>query len=79
MRCLKLALSKGPNRVGVSLPHLKTKQIQFPKLKSSRYLEFRTMDKVQKPSVLIVRSLQILQEICVDTAHTEELFTQNSR
>jgi hypothetical protein len=28
---LRLALSKGPNRVGVFPPHLGRKQIQFPK------------------------------------------------
>jgi hypothetical protein len=28
---LRLALSKGSNRVGLSLPHLKTQHIQFPK------------------------------------------------
>jgi hypothetical protein len=47
---LRLVLSKGPNRVGVFLPHLKTKQVQVPERCVSLYLEFRMMDKVQKPS-----------------------------
>jgi hypothetical protein len=49
---LKLALSKGSNRVGAT--HLLTggrKQIQFPgRCILAYFLEYQTMDKVQKPS-----------------------------
>jgi hypothetical protein len=47
---LKLALSKGPNRVGVSIPSPEDGNIQFPNRCIFSYLEFRTMDKVQKCS-----------------------------
>jgi hypothetical protein len=47
----KLALSNGPNRAGVSCPLTwGRKQIQFPKRCVLLFLEYRTMDKVQKPS-----------------------------
>jgi hypothetical protein len=49
-RRLMLALSKGPNRVGVSLLPSEDKQIQFPTRYVFQYLEFRTMDKVHKRS-----------------------------
>jgi hypothetical protein len=42
-----VARAKGPNRVGVSLPHLSTETSSSRKVV---YLEFRTMDKVQTPS-----------------------------
>jgi hypothetical protein len=48
---LRLALSKGPNWVGVFPPHTwGEKQIQFPKRRVFLSLEYRTMEKVQKPS-----------------------------
>jgi hypothetical protein len=50
VHCLRLALSKGPNRVGVSLPSFEDGNIQFPKHCVFQYLEFWTMDRVQKPS-----------------------------
>jgi hypothetical protein len=45
----RLAL-KGPNRVGVSPFIWGWKQIQFPKRYVLWFLEYRTMDKTQKPS-----------------------------
>jgi hypothetical protein len=46
-----LVFSKELNRVGVSLPSTwRRKQIQFPKRCIFFYSEFRTKDKVQKPS-----------------------------
>jgi hypothetical protein len=45
---LRLALSKGPNSLGVSLPLPQDKQIQFPKHCVLYYLEFRTMDEEHK-------------------------------
>jgi hypothetical protein len=48
---LRLALSKGPNWVGVvSLFNWGRKQIQFPKCRVLYSLEYQTMEKVQKPS-----------------------------
>jgi hypothetical protein len=45
-----VALSKGPNRVGFSLTLTQgQKEAQFSKY-SAFYLEFRTMEKVHKPS-----------------------------
>jgi hypothetical protein len=45
------ALSKGPNRVGVSSPHLKTETDPGSlNVLLSRYLEFRTVDKFHKPN-----------------------------
>jgi hypothetical protein len=47
-RWLRLALSKGPNKVGVSLPRLKTEAVKrFQNVVFSSYLEFWLMDKVQ--------------------------------
>jgi hypothetical protein len=47
---LKLALSKGPNKVGVSLPSLEGgNRSSFRIVVFSGYLEFRNEDKVQKP------------------------------
>jgi hypothetical protein len=52
---LKLAVSKGPNWVGVfSLFTRGRKQIQFPKRRGFYSLEYRTMEKVQKPAILRV-------------------------
>jgi hypothetical protein len=54
-RWLRLALSKGPNRVGVSL-HLRTERDPVSETSCfffsffSNYLRIRTMDKVRKPS-----------------------------
>jgi hypothetical protein len=46
-----LALSKGPNRVSVSLASLEDgKRSSFRNVVFSTYLEFRTMDKVHKLS-----------------------------
>jgi hypothetical protein len=65
LKWLRLALSKGPKRVGVSFLTWGRKQVQFPKHSVYQYLESRTMDKVQKPSnsvlYTIVRNLQILR------------------
>jgi hypothetical protein len=48
---LRLALSKGPNRVGVSLPLLEVKnRSSFRNVFFSSYLEFRAMVKVSEPS-----------------------------
>jgi hypothetical protein len=47
---LRLALSKGPNSVGVSLLTWGREQIQFPKCCVFWFLEYRVMDKVQKLS-----------------------------
>jgi hypothetical protein len=45
------ALSKGPNRVGVSLPSPEDgDRSSFRNVVFSRYLEFRTMDEAHKPS-----------------------------
>jgi hypothetical protein len=41
------ALSKGPNRVGVSLSSPEDEN-SFPNVMFSNYLEFRTMDEVHK-------------------------------
>jgi hypothetical protein len=47
----RLALSKGHNKVGVSLPSPEGgNRSSFRNVVFSNYLEFRTMDKVQKPS-----------------------------
>jgi hypothetical protein len=46
----KLALSKGLNRVGVSPLTWGQKQVQFPKLYILQFLEYRTLDEVQKPN-----------------------------
>jgi hypothetical protein len=46
-----LPLSKGPNRLGVSLPS--PKDVNGPSFRNfvfSSYLEFRTMGKLQKPN-----------------------------
>jgi hypothetical protein len=47
---LQLAPSKGPNRVGVFPLTWGQKQIHFPKRSVFSFLEYRTMDKVQKLS-----------------------------
>jgi hypothetical protein len=48
---LRLALSKGPNRVSVSLPSLENGgSSSFRNVVFSIYLEFRTMNTVQKPN-----------------------------
>jgi hypothetical protein len=48
---LSLALSKGPSRVGVSLPLFRDgNRSSYRDAMFSRYLQFRTMDEVQKPS-----------------------------
>jgi hypothetical protein len=48
---LRLAPSKGPSRVGVSVPSLVDgKRSSFRRVVFSSNLEFRTMDIVQKPS-----------------------------
>jgi hypothetical protein len=48
---LRLAVSNGPSRVGVSHPLTRgRKQIQFPKRVILCLVEYQTMDKVQKPS-----------------------------
>jgi hypothetical protein len=48
---LRLVLSNGPNRVDVSLPLPEDgKKSSVCNLMFSNYLDFRTMDKVQKPS-----------------------------
>jgi hypothetical protein len=48
---LRLALSKEPNRVGVSLPSPEDgNRSSFRNFVFCYYLEFRTMNKVQKPS-----------------------------
>jgi hypothetical protein len=46
---LWLALSTGPNRA-FPCPHLKTETDPVSETLFSSYLEFRTMDKVHKPS-----------------------------
>jgi hypothetical protein len=46
-----LALPKGPNRVGVTLPSPEDGNMSsYRNVAVSSYLEFRTMDKVQNPS-----------------------------
>jgi hypothetical protein len=46
-----LALSEGPNRVGVFLPSPENEnRFSFRNVVFSSYLEFRTIDEVQKPS-----------------------------
>jgi hypothetical protein len=48
---LKSALSKGSNRVGVLLPSLEEENISsFLNAVFSGYFEFRTMERVHKPS-----------------------------
>jgi hypothetical protein len=48
---LKLALSKGPNRVGVALSSSEDgNRSSFRNVVFSIYLELRTMDKVHKPA-----------------------------
>jgi hypothetical protein len=47
---VRLALSKGPNRVGVFLPSPEDGSIQFPKRCVFKFLEFQTMNRVQNPS-----------------------------
>jgi hypothetical protein len=47
---LRLALSKGPSRIGVSILSSRNGNIQFPKLRVFYYLEFQTIDKVHKHS-----------------------------
>jgi hypothetical protein len=48
---LRLALSKGPNRVGVSLTSpAERKRSSFRNIVFSSYLEYRTMDKVYEHS-----------------------------
>jgi hypothetical protein len=47
---LRLALSKEPNRVAVSLPSPEEGNRSSFRNAVFQYLEFRTMDKVQKPS-----------------------------
>jgi hypothetical protein len=46
---LRLALSQGLNKAGVSFPSLKTETRQVSKTLFSVSLEFRMMSKVQKP------------------------------
>jgi hypothetical protein len=50
VQLLRLALSKVPNRVGVSLPHLKTEADPVSETLFSRYFEFWTMNKAHNPS-----------------------------
>jgi hypothetical protein len=51
IQCLRLALSKGSNRVGVSLPSPEAgKMFNFPIVVFSGYLEFGIIDKAHKPS-----------------------------
>jgi hypothetical protein len=51
LRHWTLALSNGPSRVGVSFPSPEDgSRSSFRNVVFSSYLEFRTMDKVQKPS-----------------------------
>jgi hypothetical protein len=48
---LRLALSKGPNRVGAVVPFTwGRKRNLFPKRRVFWYLEFQTMDEVREPS-----------------------------
>jgi hypothetical protein len=48
---LRLALARGPNRVGVSLPSPEDgNRCIFRNVVVRSYLEFRTIDNVQKPS-----------------------------
>jgi hypothetical protein len=48
---MRVAISKGPNRVGVSLPSPEDgNRSSFRNVVFSSYLEFRTMSKVQEPS-----------------------------
>jgi hypothetical protein len=53
-------LSKGPKRVGVSCPHLRTETHPISETLCSLVLEYRTMDRVQKPrnsdNVLLLRT-----------------------
>jgi hypothetical protein len=46
---LRLALSKGPNRVSVSPLTWGRKQIRFQNTVFSIFLQYRTMDKFQRP------------------------------
>jgi hypothetical protein len=47
----RIALSKGPNRVGVILPSREDRnKSSFQNDVVSSYLKFRTMDKVQEPN-----------------------------
>jgi hypothetical protein len=49
LKWLRLALSKGPNEVGISLPSPEDRnRSSFRNTVFSSYLEFRTIDKVQK-------------------------------
>jgi hypothetical protein len=52
---LREALSKEPNRAGVSFATWKRKYIQFPKRRAVWYLEFGTMDKMQNPVILSLK------------------------
>jgi hypothetical protein len=63
---LRLAFSKGPNRVGVSFPSPENgnrssiRNVVF----SSTYLQFRTMDKVQKPRNSVYYVYNLLTIAC---------------
>jgi hypothetical protein len=56
---VRLVLSKGPNRVGVSLPLPEIENIRsFRNVVFSRYLELRTFDKVYKGTCAVSFSLE---------------------
>jgi hypothetical protein len=46
---LRLAVSKGPNRVGSPSPHLKTETGPVSEALSFSFFQFLTMSKVDKP------------------------------
>jgi hypothetical protein len=48
MKGLRLVLSTGPNRVDVCSPSPKTETYSFRNIVFPSYLEFRTMNRVQK-------------------------------
>jgi hypothetical protein len=50
LQWLRSVVSKGPNRVGVSLPSPEDGQIQTPKRCVSSSLEFHATNKVHKPN-----------------------------
>jgi hypothetical protein len=51
LKSSRLALSKGPNRLGDSFPsHVGGNWSSFRNVAFSTYLEFRAVDKVHKPS-----------------------------
>jgi hypothetical protein len=59
---LMLALSKGPNRIGVTLPSSKGgRRSIFRNVMFYSYLEFRTVDSARKSSTLLQYSGQMSQ------------------